>query len=683
VPIIAQKLSRGEILEKVWGRPVEVSPLRNLVEAGQYKAIAFNPKFGFDVPLPTKLIGNPAYYKIEYKGQKISLGDIPHVEMLELDFWGRFGDSLDEMVYEAICQVWHDHAEAHCNTIMQGGPQAWETEYYACKANKLYMLAYWWVIVDYRRRKRRLFLNPIQRKFWTNRGSVCQPEPYIDIVLKARKQGLSTIILADFGHDVMFQPFTRAVCLTHKMDASKEMRRRFSDSIRRLPAFLRPATVTDSAAEMRFRVTSFGDELDSGFYIDSARAIESGRATDVDRLHLSEYAYYQDPEMTSAALFEAMREGGRICIESTPNGDNDFAVKFRLGDPESLKSLLHNQHAAAGDIYRSHFFRWFDDPRYRVAITREFNPSEEERLLTRAHGLTPSQINFRRRRMARYTAEGGRYTFLKDFPEDKRTCFILSAGGHVFSIEKIEEQRLLIMAMPGPAIIVPKRGIGRAKRWYPAEKGRWYIAGCDTSEGEQGGNPSGAIIIDGVLGEQVADVHGIFTPYELAYESAELCAEYNNALLIVERNNHGAAVLAELLHHICYPNVYWHVPFAATKKTTAPMKPGWPTGVGKAEAVGSLREGLESEEIGMVVNDIDFLDECLTYVSDRTAFGNLKTHAQPGCLDDRVMKNAIAWHVRKLVLLGRVPFDMAPKIITLATPGDDNRIHRVGMASSY
>ena len=240
-----------------------MSPIRRMTEIAREASLT-KPQPGFRLKIC------PEQVPITYRGVDGVVGDIPTTEMLDEDFWDRFGESLTEATFEGITLVWHAHAEAHCKAVMQGGPKMWEAEYRACKANKIYMLAYWWQIIDYNRRKRRLFMNPIQRIYWKNRGSIEQPEPYIDVVLKARKQGLSTIILADFGHDVMFDRYTRAVCITHKMDASRELRRRFSASIDRLPPFLRPAVVQDNAAEIRFRVTAFGEELDSGFYIDSA-----------------------------------------------------------------------------------------------------------------------------------------------------------------------------------------------------------------------------------------------------------------------------------------------------------------------------------------------------------------------------------------------------------------------------
>ena len=53
------------------------------------------------------------------------------------------------------------------------------------------------------------------------------------------------------------------------------------------------------------------------------------------------------------------------------------------------------------------------------------------------------------------------------------------------------------------------------------------------------------------MGLQCAELHGHFPPYELARRVAALGQVYDNALVAVERNNHGYGVLAHLkdLHY--------------------------------------------------------------------------------------------------------------------------------------
>jgi hypothetical protein len=54
---------------------------------------------------------------------------------------------------------------------------------------------------------------------------------------------------------------------------------------------------------------------------------------------------------------------------------------------------------------------------------------------------------------------------------------------------------------------------------------------------------------------QCAELHGHFPPYELARRVAALGCEYGNALVAVERNNHGYGVLAHL-KDMQYENIF-------------------------------------------------------------------------------------------------------------------------------
>ena len=56
-------------------------------------------------------------------------------------------------------------------------------------------------------------------------------------------------------------------------------------------------------------------------------------------------------------------------------------------------------------------------------------------------------------------------------------------------------------------------------------------------------------------GLQCAELHGHFPPFELARRVVELGREYGNALVAVERNNHGFGVLAHL-KDLQYENLF-------------------------------------------------------------------------------------------------------------------------------
>jgi hypothetical protein len=77
----------------------------------------------------------------------------------------------------------------------------------------------------------------------------------------------------------------------------------------------------------------------------------------------------------------------------------------------------------------------------------------------------------------------------------------------------------------------------------------------DPAGGGSEGDYSCAAVIERRSGLQCAELHGHFPPAELARKIIELGLFYNQALLVVERNNHGHAVLARLRIER-YPNIY-------------------------------------------------------------------------------------------------------------------------------
>ena len=77
-------------------------------------------------------------------------------------------------------------------------------------------------------------------------------------------------------------------------------------------------------------------------------------------------------------------------------------------------------------------------------------------------------------------------------------------------------------------------------------KQRQYIVGVDAAGGGTEGDYACAQVIERESGLQCAELHGHFPPFELARRLVKLGQRYGNALIAVERNNHGYGVLAHL-----------------------------------------------------------------------------------------------------------------------------------------
>jgi hypothetical protein len=127
------------------------------------------------------------------------------------------------------------------------------------------------------------------------------------------------------------------------------------------------------------------------------------------------------------------------------------------------------------------------------------------------------------------------------------------------------------------------------------EPGRRYVIGADPAEGNPQSDESAASVVDAVTGEQVAVLAGRFEPAVFAARLADAASTYHGAGILVERNNHGHAVLLWLVEH------KWDwlandrpAPYRLLRGWDG--KPGWlSTGRGKAlafdAAADALREG--------------------------------------------------------------------------------------------
>jgi hypothetical protein len=75
---------------------------------------------------------------------------------------------------------------------------------------------------------------------------------------------------------------------------------------------------------------------------------------------------------------------------------------------------------------------------------------------------------------------------------------------------------------------------------------RCYVIGADPAEGNPTSDDSALTVLDCATGEQVAELAGKIEPSVFADHIAMLSRWYNGAAVMVERNNHGHAVLLAL-----------------------------------------------------------------------------------------------------------------------------------------
>ena len=435
--------------------------------------------------------------------------------------------------------------------------------------------------------------NPVQLRFEENRSQK-------NIVLKARQMGITTWIASRFFLKTITIPGSLTVLCAHTREASEGLFAIVQRLWHNLPDHLRKDALKlsrSSANRMVFRA------LDSEFRVISAGEDNAGRGLTIQNLHLSEVARWPgDAQATLAGLRAALAPGGEMTLESTPSGA--YGAFFEEWT-----------HAAETGLVQ-HFYPWWLEPAYASAAPRELTPQELE--LAFRHTLTPEQIGFRRELERNF-----RGLRAQEFAEDPESCFRAS-GDCCFPPEPIE-RRLAHLREP----LATRRG-GALQIWFSPQPLREYLLGVDTAGGGPDGDYAAIQVLDRETGLQCAELRERLAPLELARIGAQLAREYNQAIIAVERNNHGAAVLAYLDATERYERVYARQGVA-----------GWLTTAGNKPAMIS-RIGALLEDDAELFYSRRLLTECRSFVS----FDNGGSGAAPGAHDDCLMAMAVAHAVR-------------------------------------
>ncbi len=523
-------------------------------------------------------------------------------------------DIILQIVNGFIDNYTDDTREMICNDkILQ------QYEYKRCWSDMTHFLQQWFWIVDKNLKTVRLILNDTQNKYLKNRTRR-------DIILKARKQGISTLKCAEYFYETCFRENSRSTVLAHDLRTAGELLSKIHFAYDHLPVFLRPI-VGESGRKNRtglsFTSRPDGSPLNTTYNIGTAGNKELGRGWDIDNLHLSEYAFYDAPEAIIKGAMEAMRIGGNVSIESTANGFNDF------------HRIWEEAQSGYGQ-FKPHFFAWFDDP---TDMVEHVSPKELEELTPleletqKTYKLTDNQIVWYHQK-----ARDLRESVRQEFPDTPESAFIAS-GSPVFDVDKLQLLKKKAEAVT-PVAVEESGQLVIWRKFDPAENKR-YIIGADTSQGVPGGDFSHAVVIDNETYEDVAALHGRWTPNVFAKKLGALGLRYGNALIAVERNNHGHSVLNTLTNVLYYGNLFYYRDYDAS---AGRPQVGFHVNVKSKPQIIDLLANIIIDG-STKINDPHFCAEAMTYVYTNAAG---KTGAQVGTHDDRVMARAIAMRVAEL-----------------------------------
>lgn len=420
-------------------------------------------------------------------------------------------------------------------------------------------------------------LNPVQASYLDTLlgGEEYSPGALVgrrEIILKARQFGFSTLILALFFLDTITTPNTQTVVIAHDTDSTERLFQTVQRFYRLLPAASRPRTKYANRREFLW------PELDSYFFVGTAGAGEFGRGGTINNVHGSEVAFWPNGDDLVAGLLQTVPPEGNVFLETTANG---------------LGNFFHGEFTAAerhDSVFAPRFYAWHQHHEYQVEPEAGFARTEEEEKLTEAYGLTEAQLQWRRGKVKELRGK-----MPQEYPANSREAF-LTSGNPYFDRDHLSElsdrlagsdyDPISATAPAGSSRLRNALTLNQLSLWQEPIAGRAYVIGADTAEGLTDSGDADfdcADVFDAETWEQVAHLHGKWDTHEYGLLLAELGTWYNVALLGIERNNHGHAVINAALHTAGYPlmqgcsGMYLHLEYDEKNKPLPNQRPGWPT----------------------------------------------------------------------------------------------------------
>lgn len=286
-----------------------------------------------------------------------------------------------------------------------------------------------------------LRMNNIQKRVYATIKSLrARKKPIRIIILKARREGLTTGIASELFVNSFCIPNTTTVVTAHDQDTSNKIFEIYKLFYQKLPDLIRHPTSHSSKRELAF---ADAWELDDGVTIEplrssmivrTANAKRSGRAMEINNWHWSEVAFTEEGEELMLSMMQAISDKAdtMIVLESTANGQGNF---------------FHEQwlRAKSGEIdFIPLFFGWNEFPAYQRDFESEAHRnvfkkamSPEEHVLRKQYKLSYKQLHWRRWKIKNYCG-GNLNKFRQEYPINDEEAFI-GSGVSFFDKEIMRE----------------------------------------------------------------------------------------------------------------------------------------------------------------------------------------------------------------------------------------------------
>lgn len=376
------------------------------------------------------------------------------------------------------------------------------------------------------------------------------------IILKARQIGFSTAAIGYLYHKTIMTPGTNTAIIGYNAPLTAELLDKVKTFWKSTPSELRPVIQYNSKSEISF------PNIDSKIIVLPSTE-NVGRGYTLHNVLLTELSAWDKAEDKMMSLEASVPIDGLIIIESTPRGQGN---------------LYHKMYVEENGYTKKEYGWWWH--------------------------YTEEEIDVIRKRMnnpMRFAQEYG--------------LEFLASGRSVFDQNIIRKQRKNILKTGeknGDWTVIEDEGLRIYSQIYSDSM---YIFGVDTSEGIDGGDYSTVTVWNRMTGEEAAFYKGLIEPDKLAKLLNVWGRKFNNALMVVEVNNHGLTTLT-VLKQLMYPTLYFRMAQFETIGTRYSDRLGWKTTkLTRPLLIDDLSQAVREELL--TIHSKDTLDEMSTFIYDK------------------------------------------------------------------
>lgn len=442
-------------------------------------------------------------------------------------------------------------------------------------------------------------LIPFRTFDYQKRTLTCFHTKRFNVILKPRQMGFTEITSAFIVWLILFHPDASVLCLSTKAETAKNVIRRVRTAIKNIPKWL---LISDISTDNKTSI-----ELNNGSWVKSvAKSQDAGRSEALTLLVIDEAAHIEGFDDIWTGLKPTVSAGGRIIMLSTPNG--------------------------VGNVYHKIYEE-------AVSGVNDFNPIRVEWYEHPEH-ISDLSVDQKGKRTSSWFRKETKGLSAREIAQEYE-CEFLASGDTYFTVELmgLVEKTLLNMGV--------EKGI---QIYHEPKQGANYIMGVDCATGK-GQDDGAAIIFEIQSMEQVAELNIKMLPNEFAASIFQLGIKYNNALMVVENNAVGLAVL-EHLKLMSYPNLFY-----SKKGVKAGDRLGDPGNAAEGSMASDYVHGIMTlgpnrpfmlsklEELirlqAIVIHSQRFMNEMQTFI-----WNNGRPEARSGKHDDLIMAAALAVIVR-------------------------------------